>query len=48
LWILHGKTGISADLAIKLEMAGLDDARTWHNAQTAYEMWQAKQRHNQK
>lgn len=41
--VLNGKAGISADLAIRLEMAGISTARFWVALQSAYDLEQAKQ-----
>lgn len=41
--VLNGKAGISADLAIRLEMAGISTARFWAALQTEYELEQARQ-----
>jgi addiction module HigA family antidote len=42
--ILNGQNGVSADMALRLEKAGWSTAETWLNAQTAYDLWQARQR----
>jgi antitoxin HigA-1 len=42
--ILHGHTAISAELALRLEMAGLSSGRQWLAMQSAYDLWQAEQR----
>ncbi|WP_095137390.1 HigA family addiction module antitoxin [Pseudomonas sp. Irchel s3a10] len=42
--VLHGHTGISAEMAFRLEMAGLSNGRQWLAMQSAYDLWQAKSR----
>lgn len=42
--ILHGHTAISAELALRLEMAGLSSGRQWLAMQSAYDLWQAEHR----
>ncbi|WP_323074133.1 HigA family addiction module antitoxin [Mycetohabitans endofungorum] len=42
--VLNGHSGISPDLALRLERAGVSTARFWMNLQTNYELWQAEQR----
>ncbi|AEC18772.1 virulence-associated protein, putative [Pusillimonas sp. T7-7] len=41
--VLNGKAAISADLAIRLEMAGISTARFWVALQSEYDLEQAKQ-----
>ncbi|HLS69709.1 MAG TPA: HigA family addiction module antitoxin [Kiloniellales bacterium] len=41
--VLNGKAGISPDLAIRLEQAGVSTARAWLAMQANYELWQAMQ-----
>jgi len=41
--LLNGHNGVSADMALRLEMAGWSKAETWLAAQAAYDLWQAKQ-----
>lgn len=41
--VLNGKAGISPDLAVRLEMAGVSTARFWINLQANYDLWQAQQ-----
>lgn len=36
--VLNGKSGISPDLALRLEYAGVSTARFWMNLQTNYEL----------
>jgi addiction module HigA family antidote len=42
--VLNGHNGVSAEMAIRLEKAGWSTAETWMGVQTAYDLWQAKQR----
>ena len=42
--VLNGRSGISPDLAIRLERAGVSTARFWMNLQANYELWLALQR----
>jgi addiction module HigA family antidote len=42
--IINGHAGISPDLAIRLERAGISTARFWMNLQSNYELAQAQQR----
>jgi addiction module HigA family antidote len=42
--VLNGKAGISPDLAIRLEQAGVSTARSWMGMQANYDLWQAMQR----
>lgn len=44
--VLNGKAGISPDLAIRLEKAGVSTARFWISLQGNYDLWRAMQ-HNQ-
>ena len=39
--VLNGHAGISPDLAIRLEMAGVSTARFWMNLQANYDLAQA-------
>lgn len=41
--ILNGRAGISLDLAVRLERAGVSTARFWMTLQTNYELAQAEQ-----
>lgn len=41
--VLNGKAGISPDLAIRLEMAGISTARMWTSLQSNYDLWKAQQ-----
>ncbi|MGE6332776.1 HigA family addiction module antitoxin [Stenotrophomonas sp. NPDC077659] len=42
--IINGHAGISAELAYRLELAGLGNARMWLAMQAAYDLWQAEHR----
>ncbi|EPG2415823.1 HigA family addiction module antitoxin [Stenotrophomonas maltophilia] len=42
--VLNGKAGISPDLAIRLEMAGVSTAVLWMGLQSSYDLWLARQR----
>lgn len=42
--VLNGKAGISPDLAIRLEQAGVSTACAWINLQANYDLWRAQQR----
>lgn len=42
--VINGSAGISPDLAIRLECAGVSTARFWMTLQTNYELAQAEQR----
>lgn len=42
--VINGRAGISPDLAIRLERAGVSTARFWMTLQTNYELSQAAQR----
>ncbi len=41
--VLNGKAGISPDLAVRLEQAGVSTARAWMAMQANYDLWQAMQ-----
>ena len=41
--VLNGKAGISPDLALRLEKAGVSTARFWINLQANYDLWRAMQ-----
>lgn len=41
--VIHGRAPISADLAWRLEQAGLGTARHWLAMQAAYDLWQVSQ-----
>ena len=42
--VINGRAGISPDLAIRLERAGVSSARFWMTLQTNYELSQAERR----
>lgn len=42
--IMHGHAPISSDLAVRLERAGIGNARTWLAVQADYDLWQAEHR----
>ncbi|WP_236995583.1 HigA family addiction module antitoxin [Halomonas huangheensis] len=41
--VLNERSGISPELAIRLEKAGVGTARHWMARQAAYELWHAEQ-----
>ncbi|WP_439242342.1 HigA family addiction module antitoxin [Lonepinella sp. BR2474] len=41
--VLHGKTPMTANLALRLEESGISSARLWLNLQTKYDLWELKQ-----
>lgn len=41
--VVNGKAGISPDLALRLEKAGVSTARFWVNLQANYDLWRAMQ-----
>jgi addiction module HigA family antidote len=41
--VLNGRAGISPDLAIRLESAGVGTARAWISLQANYDLWCAMQ-----
>lgn len=44
--IVNGKTGISAEMALKLSKVLNTSAQFWLNMQQTYDLWQARQRIN--
>lgn len=42
--VLNGRAAISADLALRLELAGISTGRQWLAMQAAYNLWQAGHR----
>jgi addiction module HigA family antidote len=42
--VINGHASISADLAHRLELAGLGTAQIWLAQQAAFDLWQAEQR----
>ncbi len=45
--VINGQSGISPDMAIRLEKAGWSDADHWLRLQTAYELAQARKHQDQ-
>jgi len=41
--ILHGHSPITADLAVRLERAGIGRAKIWLAVQADYDVWQVQQ-----
>lgn len=41
--VLNCRAGISPDLAVRLEQAGVSTARAWMAMQANYDLWQAMQ-----
>ncbi|OOH91350.1 addiction module antidote protein, HigA family [Pasteurellaceae bacterium 15-036681] len=41
--LIHGKTPMTANLALALEDAGISRANLWLNLQSDYDLWQMKQ-----
>lgn len=46
--VIHGRAGISPDLAVRLERAGVGTARFWMTLQSNYELAQAERRRQPK
>ena len=42
--LLNGHSGVSPDMAIRLEKAGWSRAEAWLRIQLAYDLWHAQQR----
>ena len=42
--LVNGRTGISVDMAIRLSKAFGSSPETWMRMQTAYDLWQARER----
>jgi addiction module HigA family antidote len=42
--LLNGRTGVSSEMAIRLEQAFGSTAETWLKMQLEFDLWQAKQR----
>lgn len=42
--VLNGKAGISPNLALRLEQAGVSTARFWMTLQTNYDLWRESQK----
>ena len=45
--VINGRSGVSPDMAIRLEKAGWSNADHWLRLQTAYELAQARKRQDQ-
>ena len=45
--VINGQSGVSPDMAIRLEKAGWSNADHWLRLQTAYELAQARKRQDQ-
>lgn len=41
--VLHGKTPITPQLALRLEQAGISNAQMWLALQAKYDIWQLRQ-----
>jgi addiction module HigA family antidote len=41
--VLNRKAGVSPDLALRLEQAGVSTAHAWMAMQASYDLWQAMQ-----
>jgi addiction module HigA family antidote len=41
--LLHGRTGITPEMAVRLSIAFDTTAESWMNQQMHYDLWQAKQ-----
>jgi addiction module HigA family antidote len=42
--LLNGHNGVSADVAIRLEKAGLGSAESWPRNQLTYDLWHGRRR----
>jgi addiction module HigA family antidote len=42
--VVNGRAGISPDLAVRLERAGVSTARFWVTLQSNYDLWKAEKR----
>lgn len=42
--VLHGKSPMTMNLALRLEAAGISTAKLWLNLQTKYDLFEAKQK----
>ena len=42
--LLHGRTGITPEMAMRLSIAFDTTAESWMNQQVQYDLWQAKRR----
>jgi len=45
--LINGKSGVSPEMAIRLEKAGWSTAEVWLNMQLNYDLWNARQRTKQ-
>ena len=43
--LLHGRTGITPEMAMRLSIAFDTTAESWMNQQVQYDLWQARQHH---
>jgi addiction module HigA family antidote len=41
--LINGRSGISADMALRLEKAGWGTAESWMRNQMSYDLWRARQ-----
>src|ERR1700683_4493554 len=41
--LLHGQSGVSPEMAIRLEMAGWSTAESWLRMQAHWNLWQGRQ-----
>ena len=42
--LVNGRSGVSPEMAIRLEKAGWSDADTWLKLQMQYDLWRARQK----
>jgi addiction module HigA family antidote len=42
--LLNGHNGISAEMALRLELAGWGEAETWLHLQASYDLWHVRRR----
>lgn len=42
--LVHGKAPMTANIALALEDAGISTAKLWLELQTAYDLWEIKQK----
>ena len=45
--LVNGKTGVSAEMALRLEMVFGKSAKSWLSAQAAYDLWQLETKREQ-
>ncbi len=43
--LLHGRTGVTPEMAMRLSIAFDTTAESWMNQQVQYDLWQARQHH---